>query len=130
MSQFIPKRDMIVIELDVSVRINPPGQFGSRTFARPKYRFATGGGGLETSLSLAQRIKNLRKSLRISQADLAAHLGISAMAVSRWERGRGEPSGKSLLKLGILSRHDPEICWNFWNRAGLTPPYVITLLPL
>jgi transcriptional regulator with XRE-family HTH domain len=85
---------------------------------------------LRTSLSLGERIKNLRKFLRISQTDLGARLGASAMAVSRWERGRGEPSGRSLLKLGILSRHDPDICWNFWNRAGLTTQDVIKVLPI
>jgi len=121
---------MIVIEFGVSIRINPPGQFGSRTFARPDYRIGTGGGGLDTSSSLAKRIKNLRNFLRISQAELGARLGTSAMAISRWERGDAEPSGRGLLKLGILSRHDPEICWNFWNRAGLTAEDVITVLPI
>ena len=85
---------------------------------------------METSTSLARRIKNLRNFLRISQAELGARLGASAMAISRWERGEAEPSGRGLLKLGILSRHDPEMCWNFWNRAGLTTQDVIEVLPI
>ena len=37
-------------------------------------------------------IKMLRSALKLSQAELGAWLGVSAMAVSRWERGEAEPS--------------------------------------
>ena len=85
---------------------------------------------METSSLLANKIKSLRNFLRISQAELGARLGASAMAVSRWERGHGEPPARGLLKLGILARHDPDTCWNFWNHAGLTAQDIVKVLPI
>jgi len=37
---------------------------------------------------LAQRIKRLRKSLKLSQSQFGSRLNCSAMAVCRWERGQ------------------------------------------
>ncbi|HLK34794.1 MAG TPA: helix-turn-helix transcriptional regulator [Terriglobales bacterium] len=66
----------------------------------------------------AERIQKLRVRLQLSQTDLAAKLGVSAMAVSRWERGINEPPAQAYIQLGKLAG-DPE-CWFFWQRAGLS----------
>ena len=66
----------------------------------------------------AERIQKLRLRLRLSQTELAAKLGVSAMAISRWERAINEPPAEAYITLGKLAR-DPE-CWVFWQRAGLT----------
>jgi len=48
------------------------------------------------------------------QAEL---LRVSAMAVSRWERGINEPPGQAYIVLGKLAG-SPN-CWYFWERTGL-----------
>ena len=85
---------------------------------------------METSLTLARKIQNLRKSLRISQTELAARLGVSAMVISRMERGQTQPSGKTLIRLGVLSKHEPALCWSFWNEAGLSSRHIVDVLPI
>ena len=42
----------------------------------------------------AKKIRELRASSKLSQADLAAKLGVSQGAVSIWERGKGIPTEK------------------------------------
>ncbi len=63
------------------------------------------------------KIEEVRHSRKLSQAEFGDQLGVSAMAVSRWERGVAEPSGETYILLGNLAG-DP-ICWFFWKRAGL-----------
>lgn len=79
---------------------------------------------------LPNKIAVLRKALRLSQSELGRRLGASAMAVSRWERGQGRPTGTMLLKLGILAEKDPRLCWIFWNIAGLSAQDVMRVLPI
>src|SRR5579885_3565810 len=62
-------------------------------------------------------IEGVRRSRKLSQADFGAQLGVSAMAVSRWERGVAEPAGETYIRLGNFAG-DP-LCWFFWKRAGL-----------
>jgi SOS-response transcriptional repressor LexA len=52
---------------------------------------------------------------------------MSAMTVSRWERGVAEPSGETYIRLGNISG-DP-LCWFFWKRAGLRLSDVTRVLP-
>jgi hypothetical protein len=66
----------------------------------------------------------------ISQSELGARVGASPMAVSRWERDQVDPSSRMLLRLGILSQNSPEMCWSFWNDAGLSARDVIPVLPV
>jgi transcriptional regulator with XRE-family HTH domain len=63
------------------------------------------------------KIENLRQSRKLTQAEFGAQLGVSAMAVSRWERGVAEPAGDIYIRMGNLGG-DP-LCWSFWQRAGL-----------
>ena len=67
----------------------------------------------------ATRIEKLRAALGMSQTELADKLGVSAMAVSRWERGINEPSAAGYIQLGKLAGLGNSECWFFWARAGL-----------
>src|SRR5690242_14955217 len=66
----------------------------------------------------ANQIERLRTRLGLSQMELAKKVGVSAMAISRWERGINEPSAGCYITLGKLAGA-PE-CWIFWGRTGLT----------
>jgi DNA-binding transcriptional regulator YiaG len=74
----------------------------------------------------ATRIEKLRSRLELSQTDFAHRLGVSAMAVSRWERGINEPPAKCYVMLGKIA--GPEECWFYWERIGLTKKDVMRLL--
>lgn len=63
------------------------------------------------------RIEGLRRSRQLSQSAFGARFGVSAMAVSRWERGAAQPSGEFYIQMGNLAG-DP-LCWFFWKCAGL-----------
>jgi SOS-response transcriptional repressor LexA/DNA-binding XRE family transcriptional regulator len=63
------------------------------------------------------KIEGLRRSRGLNQADFGLQLGVSAMAVSRWERGVAEPPGETYIRLGNMAG-DP-LCWFFWKCAGL-----------
>lgn len=65
----------------------------------------------------ARKIQELRQKLKLSQTDFAELLKVSAMAVSRWERGINEPPGQAYIALGKLAG-SPD-CWYFWERTGL-----------
>lgn len=65
----------------------------------------------------ARKIQALRQKLGLSQTTFAELLQVSAMAVSRWERGINEPPGEAYIALGKLAG-SPD-CWFFWERTGL-----------
>lgn len=69
------------------------------------------------STEWADRIRRLLAELRLSQAGLADRLGVSPPTVSRWLRGRHEPTAESYVALGNLAR-PPEGIY-FWERAGM-----------
>lgn len=48
---------------------------------------------------LGARIAALRRDAKLSQAELASRLGISASAMGMYEQGRREPSGDILIAL-------------------------------
>ena len=74
-----------------------------------------------------EKISNLRRSLNLSQTDFGRQLHISAMAISRWERGVQEPTAASYIDLGNLAG-DP-LCWYFWGRAGLRNEDLMRVMP-
>ncbi len=74
----------------------------------------------------AIRIERLRTKVGLSQPGLAERLGVSAMAVSRWERGINEPPTRCYLALGKLAGA-PE-CWYFWQCAGLSKEDLLNAL--
>jgi transcriptional regulator with XRE-family HTH domain len=75
----------------------------------------------------SRRILELRRSLNLSQSDLAQKLDMSAMALSRWERGKLEPTARAYIRLGNLV--DDPLSWFFWGRAGLTTADIMRVLP-
>ena len=62
---------------------------------------------LDYMQSVADRIKLLRKHLRLTQSGLGAKAGCSKSAVSQWERGVTEPERDSLLTLEKTARVNP-----------------------
>ncbi len=68
--------------------------------------------------SWATRIEKLRARLNLSQTEFAQKLGVSAMAVSRWERGINEPPATCYVTLGKMA--GPDEAWFYWERIGIT----------
>ena len=50
-------------------------------------------------MNFAENLKQLRKERQLSQEELAAMLGVSRQAVSKWEQGIGYPETEKLLLL-------------------------------
>ncbi len=48
---------------------------------------------------LGGRLKELRKEKKVTQADLAAELGVTQQAVGKWETGRSSPDPTTLMQL-------------------------------
>lgn len=56
-------------------------------------------------MALADRIYEARKErLSLTQAELAAELGVEAVTVSRWERGTVEPRPGVIRELARLAK--------------------------
>lgn len=51
---------------------------------------------------LNETLKQLRKQRKLTQADLAAQLGVTQQAVGKWETGRSSPDPEALLRLSEL----------------------------
>src|SRR5215469_7505216 len=75
----------------------------------------------------AASILCLRERLGLTQSGLGSRLHYSAMAVSRWESGKQEPTSKCYVQLGNLAG-EPD-CWLFWGRAGLRRGDIQNMLP-
>jgi transcriptional regulator with XRE-family HTH domain len=73
--------------------------------------------GSTTLLEWARCIAELRRKLQLTQTQLAEQVGVTAMTVSRWERGLVEPTAGGYIALGNLA--EPKRSWYFWRRAGL-----------
>ncbi|MDL2324358.1 XRE family transcriptional regulator [Ruminococcaceae bacterium OttesenSCG-928-A16] len=48
---------------------------------------------------LGDCIKQLRKQKKVTQNDLATHMGVTQQAVGKWETGRSLPDSETLLRL-------------------------------
>jgi transcriptional regulator with XRE-family HTH domain len=70
-----------------------------------------------TSPEWSNRIRQLLRDLKLTQAGLAERLGISPPTVSRWIQGKHEPTAESYIALGNLARR-PDGAY-FWERAGM-----------
>ena len=53
---------------------------------------------------VAVRIRRIRESLGLTQAQLAEHLGVSFMSVNRWENGHVKPLPAFMKALEKLER--------------------------
>lgn len=56
----------------------------------------------ETRIEIGARLRSCRKSIRHSQEDVAAELGVSAKAISAWESGDRMPSAEGLRNLCVV----------------------------
>jgi hypothetical protein len=72
-------------------------------------------------------ILQLRLRLELSQSQFGSRLHYSAMAVSRWETGKQEPTSRCFIQIGNIS--GPPQCWLFWARAGLKSADLHKMLP-
>ena len=73
------------------------------------------------------KILKLRERLGLNQAEFAARLNCSAMALSRWESGTHEPTSRAYIQMGNLAG-EPEASW-FWTRAGMKSADVSRMFP-
>lgn len=69
---------------------------------------------------IGQRIEKLRLKMAMSQTEFGNRFGMSAMSISRWERGENLPDARALLTLGVMAKQQSMDVWVFWNQAGLT----------
>jgi transcriptional regulator with XRE-family HTH domain len=53
-------------------------------------------------MSLAERFREVREGLNLSQADFAASLGVSRVQLGRYERGDGMPGAEVLARLAEM----------------------------
>lgn len=51
---------------------------------------------------IGNRIKELRKSKKMSQSELGKFIGVSQTTVTAWENGRAEPSSSYVAKLATF----------------------------
>lgn len=51
---------------------------------------------------IGERIKELRKSKKMSQSELGKFIGVSQTTVTAWENGRAEPSSSYVTKLATF----------------------------
>ncbi|PPC64167.1 LexA family transcriptional repressor [Pantoea sp. ICBG 1758] len=58
--------------------------------------------------TVGSRIRFRRRQLKLTQKDVAEYLGISASAVTQWERDVTVPSGENLLRLSQVLSCSPE----------------------
>lgn len=61
-------------------------------------------------------IKFLREQCQLSQAALAAELGVSQQAIARWENGTADPRWEMAPKLSVVFRCSIDALF------GRTPP--------
>ena len=53
-------------------------------------------------MSLGERMREMRKMLRLSQEELAFRLGTNRVSVSQWENNRVTPDADSLIKTAAV----------------------------
>ena len=53
-------------------------------------------------MSLANNIREIRRSRKLSQEHVAEQLGVSRQAVSKWESGQSQPNANNLAELAKL----------------------------
>ena len=53
-------------------------------------------------LTIGRKLRNLRRERELTQEEVAAHLGISFQAISKWERGEGYPD---ITMLPVLANY-------------------------
>jgi len=70
-----------------------------------------------TTREWSDRLRQLLRDMKLTQAGLAERLGVSPATVSRWLAGKNEPTAETYVALGNLAGR-PEGNY-FWERAGI-----------
>lgn len=68
-------------------------------------------------MMLAERIKERRVSLKLSQSDLARLTGFSQMQISRYEAGINDPTTKALVALAHALQTSPDWLLGFVDKV-------------
>ena len=72
------------------------------------------------------RVQQRRRALGLTQQDIAQHLGVSKVAVSKWESGLNVANGRNLQHLAALLKCSPD--WLLGD-ANLQAPAAATTKP-
>ena len=75
----------------------------------------------------ARAVESLRLALKVTQAQLAELIGVSAPIVSQWESGARKPSPSVFVRMAKLAR-DP-LAFQFWDFADIHASDVLRLVP-
>lgn len=59
--------------------------------------------------TIGQRVKRLRKAMKMTQIQVGKVIGISGVAVGGWERDESKPSGENLYRLAKLLGVDESV---------------------
>lgn len=70
--------------------------------------------------NVGKHIEDVRHKMSLNQTDFAKFFRVSAMTVSRWERGGNSPGARELLILGRLANRVGSNGRHFWQLAGIT----------
>ncbi len=54
---------------------------------------------LEVKIMLSEKLKQLRKELRLTQGELAARFGVTQQAIAKWEAGRTLPEPETISRI-------------------------------
>ena len=68
---------------------------------------------------LKKAVIDLRQEMNMNQTEFGDKLGVSPMAISRWESGKNDPPADCIVKMAILSGK-PATFWQFMGYIGLT----------
>lgn len=75
--------------------------------------------------TIGERIKQRRKSLKLTQAQVAKGVGVSHVALSQWERDETSPSGENLHALAkVLGCSTPWILFGIEESTNVEPSVV------
>jgi transcriptional regulator with XRE-family HTH domain len=67
--------------------------------ANPAIVYRTIPCGYDLAVSIAKNLHDLRRAAKLNQTELANVVGVEQPAVSKWERGKSEPSASDLPKI-------------------------------
>jgi transcriptional regulator with XRE-family HTH domain len=68
---------------------------------------------------LKKAVTDLRQEMNLNQTEFGDKLGVSPMAISRWESGKNDPPADCVVKMAILSGN-ANTFWQFLGFIGLT----------
>ena len=72
------------------------------------------------TVNVGKKVEEIRHKMSMNQGEFGKFFDVSAMTVSRWERGGNPPGARELLILGRLAHTAGFNGWRFWQLAGIT----------